>query len=142
MREIKFRAWVLTRKEMGPVETLSLTLPPELVTHDVPSVSVVLRVRPEDGMPNYHKVAFAFPTSTVVLMQYTNLKDKNGKEIYEGDVVRVQFNGWVETQKITWQRSGWSANDPWNALDFPCQERIEVVGNIYENPELLPKGDA
>jgi uncharacterized phage protein (TIGR01671 family) len=63
-----------------------------------------------------------------ILVQYTGLHDKNGKEIYEGDILR--FNKLVYA--CSWEnlKSGWNIGEL-NA------ETSEVIGNIYENPELL-----
>lgn len=90
--------------------------------------------------------------SALRLMQYTGLKDKNGKEIYEGDVVRYdeseKISHWVagETAVVVWvaprftfrmkpydEFSGSNQNMP----SEDDSEFLEIIGNIYENPELL-----
>ena len=79
-----------------------------------------------------------------VLMQYTGLKDKNGKEIYEGDILKDKDGA---KGKIYWRIYGWDVsvyskpnNFDWPAWAVPVRWiELEVIGNIYENPELLEK---
>ena len=75
------------------------------------------------------------------LMQFTGLKDKNGKEIYEGDIVRSEHgDGGPIIEAISWGvaefLSGRLALRAWSFLNGKC-DTIEVIGNIYENPDLL-----
>lgn len=84
----------------------------------------------------------------IKLMQYTGLKDKNGKEIYEGDIVKFpEFNGDIYITPVAWDKScacfgvSFSGKYP---VSFDYLEEfytelkdIEVIGNIYENPELV-----
>lgn len=66
--------------------------------------------------------------SNVIVMQYTGLKDKNGKEIYEGDV--YNYNGVIDVFE--------SIEDfYYNELIKYRVEDGEIIGNIYENPELI-----
>jgi uncharacterized phage protein (TIGR01671 family) len=75
------------------------------------------------------------------VMQYTGLKDKNGKEIYEGDILHIEGrNETVEWDEglagfspFCWQIP--SAADSYSEWEF--DELGEVIGNIYENKELL-----
>ena len=81
-------------------------------------------------------------------MQYTGLKDKNNKEIYEGDIVKEgKFNDVSDNDKekdvlyiIEWREKslgfGWKQVIPvlTGGLDL---KKSEVIGNIYENPELV-----
>lgn len=125
MREIKFRAW--DKQFGGWLDYICLTLGGE--TH----------YQTEMGK-------FGVPTPNVVLMQYTGLKDKNGKGIYENDYLKTD-RGII--CKVYWSASGASF-----MISYPniWQNRIgrliykklmnwhaksEVIGNIYENPELL-----
>ena len=66
-------------------------------------------------------------------MQFTGLHDKNGKEIYEGDIIAFRNEKGEITLKgeIYWE----SRNAKFS--DFSPKNQVEVIGNIYENPELL-----
>ncbi len=78
------------------------------------------------------------------LMQYTGLKDKNGKEIYEGDIVRLYEweQGFEYTdRKVVFFQGCFKVEDMNDGyfcnIDLVNLSLCEVVGNIYENPELL-----
>jgi hypothetical protein len=81
----------------------------------------------------------------LVLQQFTGLKDKNGKEICEGDI--IQLEGSPIYYSIEWNKYQWAINahgalgyDPdWNIQPFNhcVYERAIVVGNIFENSDLL-----
>lgn len=75
------------------------------------------------------------------IMQYTGLKDMNGVEIYEGDIVKHYYiypdGKKCSVYPIEWGKIGYSDKGIGWILDPEDVERIEVIGNIYENPELL-----
>ena len=83
----------------------------------------------------------------VILMQYTGLKDKNWKEIYEGDIVRCgefEDDGDAKNHEVVFGDDNYAAFDlkHWtgevNGLSYWLNAGIvEVIGNIYENSELL-----
>jgi len=73
------------------------------------------------------------------LMQYTGLKDKNGKEIYEGDILRWTQGAMTIQSPVQWADKGWF---PFVGGIYDLYKRVEegeIIGNIYENPDLLKK---
>ena len=123
MREIKFRAWVKDRKEI--FEVILINYVTKKVTYLFERVGDLLNIRHEKF-------------NDTELMQYTGLKDKNGKEIYEGDIF---YTGSKKILYIVeWIDCGLKGrqikNKSWVGLDY-WKDDIEVIGNIYENPELM-----
>lgn len=77
-------------------------------------------------------------------MQYTGLKDKNGVEIYEGDIVKAYCHGEYVIGKIIYEHCGFTINVMNNEeLEYGriiiLETFVEVIGNIYDNPELIEK---
>jgi len=79
----------------------------------------------------------------LILLQYTGLKDKNGKEIYEGDVIRVK--SLYETDepvdcnaKVLFRDGSFRTDFHDSLLNMAGKNgEIEAIGNVYENPELI-----
>ena len=130
-REIKFRAWDIHHKEMYEVKGMKRT---PIGTWEV-----------WDGET-------AILPCNIILMEYTGLHDKNGKEIYEGDLLKGECQWPSNPLVVTWNDSyaRWClwleqgagciymlARDRF-ALGEECfAVKCEVIGNIYQNPELL-----
>ena len=79
------------------------------------------------------------------LMQYTGLKDKNGNEIYEGDILATSQRDVFFEVVYGWNGDGNTYGWNYKSLKRPKHriysmdkpDRLEIIGNIYENPELL-----
>lgn len=95
-----------------------------------------------DFLDTNMKNTFIAPESTgLILMQYTGLHDKNGKEIYEGDIVGDDKINW--TVKWNRHRMGFSlyptTEQLYDEMPINVENKLnfKILGNIYDNPELL-----
>ena len=124
-REIKFRAWKLDGEMHKPFDLTNL------VSDEYAGESWL---DCGDGLHIDHRTGW----DSLKIMQYTGLKDKNGREIYEGDILKIYYEN---NQNSYFKEVKW-LNDRinkgrWDALDNCVFTSCEVVGNIYENPELI-----
>lgn len=85
---------------------------------------------------NFHNLQNGSGGDEYVVLQYTGLNDKNKKPIYEGDFIRGQFDHGPAGLREEILPVRWSKEDgyQWNYWDLST---IEVIGNLFENPELL-----
>ena len=86
-----------------------------------------------------------YPVDRATVGQYTGLKDKNGKRIFEGDILGSRYDKLypddVAIEVVKWFRNGWYIQQENNLPDALCEYGVlpysEVIGNIHDNPELL-----
>jgi uncharacterized phage protein (TIGR01671 family) len=123
-REIKFRVWYSKWKTMSQVTGY---------------------LWEEDGINEENLEKYGYDER--ILMQYTGLKDKNGREIYEGDIVKASINR-LGTMNyiIEWDIAGFNLKfistekysiPMFTNLVTPGLQEIEIIGNIFETPSLL-----
>lgn len=128
MREIKFRGWDKENKVMA---------------YNIQAIYDAMclekfKVSAEDWWrTNFPVCCFGslLGEDNIAVMQYTGFHDKNGKEIYEGDIVKW-FDGFWE---IKWNLGRWSICGKLFEYNFSPvnHSEMEVINNIWENPELL-----
>ena len=137
-REIKFRAWNKKEKYMEPVDDLQMF-----------SNQLSIGMLSKD---------YFLGKDDVELMQYTGLHDENGKEIYEGDIIESSydvFTGNFDTKvgrgtvefidgafyikpfEIEGKKIKDIDNEEWFLIYTVNIDTLKVIGNIYDNPELL-----
>lgn len=77
----------------------------------------------------------------IELMQYTGLRDKNGKEIYEGDIVKITGSKEIDIGKVIYEYNGFIVDvmnmDRFYGRVHLLEKFTEVIGNVTDNPELL-----
>lgn len=128
----KFRAWLMSEKKMVNVEGLEFV--------DGKLYNIRCKV---DGLMHFYLGLY-------VLMQSTGAKDKNGAEIFEGDIIEHRYNSPLSGElvvhrfQVVWDEIysrfctiGIGLRHGVDLSISACSRHFEVIGNIYENPELL-----
>lgn len=127
MRELKFRAWDKNECKMAEVT--------QVIFSKVQYTLVKYRYKADSGkVKDETSHIDEKGCGSIVLMQYTGLKDKNGKEIYEGDIVEY-FKDYAVIKMIP---GGFIIeNEHFKDYMLEIAGEIKVIGNIYKNKELL-----
>ncbi|CAG5287582.1 YopX protein [Streptococcus pneumoniae] len=138
----RYRAWIKTEKRMFFSD--------DILAIDYENEEIVTQqVYFENGLPDDRDI-YCYDFDEIELMQSTGLKDKNGKEIFEGDIVRTtrflgradEIGGFYEYDKefigIVKQLEGsWVIDTGSDAVCLWTEiEENEIIGNIYENKEF------
>ena len=147
MRTIKFRAWDKEYEKMTYFDDEDYDYRPPLVFR----LDQVFKK--DSNYDDYEDFEYNDITDSVEIMQYTGLRDENGKGIYEGDIIEFSydmfvgnFDTFVAKGKVVFEEGAFyvevfenerTTDDEAYLLYSINLDTIEVIGNIYENKELL-----
>lgn len=145
MREIKFRVWDLEDKNMVHINKSKVISEKR---GDGPCSGLkwrTIKLRKYQALADFFMMIDASPRNYKI-MQSTGLLDKNGEEIYEGDVVGWDFDKTLKTTiEFRWGCFGYKSfssrqiknSDDFIKIDENKAKSMKIEGNIFENPELL-----
>ena len=140
MRDIKFRAWDKVSKQMLKIGLMDLD---DMTIYNARSGDFRCSYQRKTKYSDFEEFK---DVKRLIFMQYTGIKDKKGKEIYEGDVFATDNNHnftviYEDTRFIgvDGDRSGKGYVCCVDSCYKNGSSSIEVIGNIYENPELLER---
>ena len=139
MREIKFRVLIDYRIYYQDEY--------DAYSDNLTSIDICKKTITITSFYNYENV-YRFEDEKVKLMQYTGVKDKNGKEIYEGDIVLIKLDEtstWYKTV-VGFKKGAFIANliDKEDVYIFHhgfTDDDFEIIGNVYENKNLLEENE-
>lgn len=129
IREIKFRAWINDYQRMIQISHMQEA-----------DQGVMYYFTDSERMGFYD-----LDDPENALMQFTGFYDCEGIPIYEGDLVSVYptYDGWEAVREITFDEGGWHVYADeyimplYRLIDGPQESKVKVLGNKYQNPELL-----
>jgi len=160
-KEIKFSAWDKKRKKMFLVKNIKFNhltgLPLEIELYSMGFENWLDEKRNYNRSEEYYEELIFTNTAEnlkdVILLRYTGLKDKNGVEINEGDIIKtlIDKNDIVSKPEyllIKFEKGAFITDKDWDCGNFNLSDGLdldnkwindifEVIGNIYSNPELL-----
>lgn len=125
MDNLKFRAWDKNTERMWDIETWHIV------------DEYVDLIEPGKSIADINAERVWRKQSEIILMQFTGLKDVNGKEIYIGDIVKYRnLDEKYQYLKIRWLQQDCMIDAGGYRIDIVAR-RCEVIGNVHTNPELL-----